>query len=164
MYKVFKDNEVKTYQLKSEKELLQEFSDYKFIEAAGGIVRRKNQFLFIKRHGLWDIPKGKLEKGEKVEDAAVREIEEECGLVAPQIVGHLIDTWHTYIHKGKSVLKKTYWYVLDEGEQIRDLVPQAEENITEVRYFGYDELDTIKSNTYGSILEVINELEIHLNA
>lgn len=164
MYKVFIDNEVKTYQLKSEKELLQKFSDHKFIEAAGGIVKRGNQFLFIKRHGLWDIPKGKLESGEKVKDAAVREIEEECGLVAPQIVDHLIDTWHTYAHKGKNVLKKTYWYVLDEGEKIMELVPQLEENISEVRYFSLNELDTVKANTYGSILEVINKLELHLNA
>ena len=37
------------------------FNSYEKIEAAGCIVERKNKLLFIKRNGVWDIPKGKLE-------------------------------------------------------------------------------------------------------
>ncbi|MFT4602413.1 MAG: 8-oxo-dGTP pyrophosphatase MutT (NUDIX family), partial [Arenicella sp.] len=76
MYKVFIDNIAKTYQLESEESLKSEFENFKFIEAAGGLVEFKGKFLFIKRNGLWDIPKGKLEKGESIEEGAVREIEE----------------------------------------------------------------------------------------
>ena len=162
MYKVFIENELKIFQLKSEDELLEAFRDYKFIEAAGGIVEKNNQFLFIKRHGLWDIPKGKIDKGEKVKEAAVREIEEECGLVGPRIVSHLIDTWHTYEYKGKKVLKKTYWYHLYASDKEEVLRPQIEESITEVRYFQLYELKYIKENTYTSIIKVIETLEFIL--
>ena len=144
----------------SEKELLEKFPDYQFIEAAGGLVRRDGGgYLFIRRHGLWDIPKGKLDKGESPELAAVREIEEECGLIQPVLVKHLIDTWHTYLHKGKNVLKKTYWYLLEEGEQKTELVPQIEEGITEVQFFLPAKFDQIRSNTYGSIELVLQALE-----
>lgn len=163
MYKVFIDNSPNIYQLDNEQSLLEAFSDHEFIEAAGGMVRRGNAFLFIKRHGMWDIPKGKLEEGESPEIGAIREIEEECGLVAPRIVDHLINTWHTYeTKKGKKVLKKTYWYLLDEAE-ITQLVPQEEEGITEVGYFNLDKFGEIRSNTYLSIIDVMDTIEGHLN-
>lgn len=159
MYKVFIDNLPKTYQLESEEELMKEFNDHKFIEAAGGLVKRSDQYLFIKRHGLWDIPKGKLDKGETIEECAVREIEEECGLIAPVIVDHLVNTWHTYeTGKGKKVIKKSYWYLLDEGSEIVPLIPQLDEGITEVQFFAIDEFETVSENTYGSITEVMNVL------
>ena len=94
----------------------------------------------------------------------MREIEEECGLIAPKLRDHLLNTWHTYEHKGKMVIKKTYWFLLDEGEEVVELIPQAEESITEVRFFNLEEFDEIRANTYGSIIEVIDELTTHLNA
>jgi 8-oxo-dGTP pyrophosphatase MutT (NUDIX family) len=135
------------------------FKKHKYIEAAGGLVQREDGFLFIKRNNVWDIPKGKLDPGETPEIAAVREIEEECGLVAPIIKSHLIDTWHTYVHKGKNVLKRTYWYWLDEGEVKTELVPEAEEGITDVVYLKLTELDPVMANTYLSIIEVVDELK-----
>lgn len=164
MYKVFIDNIPKTYQLDSEVELLKVFDDHKFIKAAGGLVRRNDQFLFIKRHGFWDIPKGKLDKGETIKECAVREIEEECGLIQPKIIDHLVDTWHTYeTSKGKKVIKKSYWYLLDEGTNIVDLVPQEDEGITEVRFFNIEEFDIIREHTYGSITEVMDVLLRYLD-
>jgi len=159
MYKVFIDNKASIFDVKSEKELLKKFADHQFIEAAGGIVQRENKFLFIKRNGFWDIPKGKLEKGESPEQGAVREIEEECGLIQPIIKRHLVDTWHTYEHKGKMVLKKTYWYWLAEGEKKMHLVPQIEEGITELGYFEKGKFELIKENTFLSIIVVMEELE-----
>lgn len=157
MYKVFIDNRPKEFDLDSEEALLKEFSDYKFIEAAGGIVEGPDGFLFIERHGLWDIPKGKLEKGEGPREGAVREVEEECGIVGPEIKEHLCDTWHTYEMKGKQVLKKTYWYWMTGGDD-KALVPQTEEGISQVRYFKSDELEEVRSRTYLSIIEVIDSL------
>jgi len=143
----------------SKKEFHDFFADYKYIEAAGGIVQRDATFLFIMRNGVWDIPKGKLEKGEVPEEAAVREIEEECGLIAPIIKEHLIDTWHTYPHKGKMVLKKTYWYWLSEGAKQTELIPQGEEGITAVEYLKEVDFDRVISNTYLSIVDVIKALQ-----
>ena len=145
--------------LRNEKEFWKFFKKHKYIEAAGGLVQRDDGFLFIKRNDLWDIPKGKLDPGETPKIAVVREIEEECGLIAPIIKDHLLDTWHTYPHKGNMVLKKTYWYWLDEGEQKTELVPQAEEGITDVAYFSLSELDPIVNNTYLSIIEVVEQLK-----
>ncbi|MBI3133145.1 MAG: NUDIX domain-containing protein [Bacteroidetes bacterium] len=159
MYKVFIDNKSVIFNVTDEDALVREFSGFKFVEAAGGIVQRGNAYLFIKRHGCWDIPKGKIEKGERPETAAVREIEEECGLVKPEIEKHLVNTWHTYEHKGRMVLKKTYWYLLRSTDKELNLVPQLEEGITEVKLFDKNQFSLIKSNTYLSILEVINALE-----
>ena len=51
---------------------------YKIIEAAGGVVfNEKNEILMIYRLKTWDLPKGKIEKGETPADAAFREVCEE---------------------------------------------------------------------------------------
>lgn len=159
MYKVFIDNKSVIFQSESEEELKKEFAGYKFVEAAGGIVQYNDSYLFIKRNGVWDIPKGKLNKFESPENGAVREIEEECGLVQPEITHHLINTWHTYEHKEKMVLKKTYWYWLKATEKKLNLVPQTEEGITEVKLFREEGFEEIKKNTFLSILEVIDALQ-----
>lgn len=146
-------------QMENESAFFELFAAYKKVDAAGGLVQRKDGFLFIKRNGFWDIPKGKLEKGETASVGAVREIEEECGLIQPLIKTHLIDTWHTYLHKGKNVLKKTVWYWLEEGNEFAELKPQEEEGITALDYFKMNEWDQIRANTFQSILEVMDALE-----
>lgn len=131
------------------------FSKYSIIIAAGGIVRRNDEYLFIKRFGKWDIPKGKLEKSEDPQLGAIREIEEECGISNPVIEQFICETYHTYLEKNKSTLKKTYWYGLAySGEE--ELIPQEEEGISKVKWFKKSKLDKIRSNTYESILEVMD--------
>jgi 8-oxo-dGTP pyrophosphatase MutT (NUDIX family) len=130
------------------------FSNYDFIEAAGGVVKRKNKILFINRLGKWDLPKGKMELLENPEETAIREVEEECGIVAPTIIQKINDTYHTYEYKGKKVLKKCHWYYLNyEGP--KELTPQTEEDITEVIWLKEKELSKILKNTYHSIVEVL---------
>lgn len=146
-------------ELKNKAEFSALFADHKYIEAAGGMVQRDDAYLFIQRNGVWDIPKGKLEKGETPTVAAVREIEEECGLIRPEIVCHLIDTLHTYPHKGRQVLKRTYWYLLKEGDVKVPLVPQSEEGITAVEYLRISDFAKIRANTYGSIEDVMDALK-----
>lgn len=131
------------------------FEDYKYIEAAGGIVQRKKSFLVIKRKGLWDIPKGKIEKGESPEVACVREIAEECGINGHQITGPLVNTYHVMKWNGKKALKKTYWFILRYNGS-KEVLPALEEDITEVVWMKEDELFGIRSNTFGSINEVLD--------
>ena len=85
---------------------------FRVIEAAGGIVNNKNgDILFIHRMGKWDLPKGKIEKGESLEQAAVREIEEETGLKELVIEKFLNNTFHIYTERnGEKILKTTYWF------------------------------------------------------
>ncbi len=131
------------------------FEGYKRVKAAGGIVRRGDEYLFIKREGKWDIPKGKLDKGELPEVGAVREIEEECGISNPEIDHFICMTYHTYRFKNKPTLKKTYWYALNyEGDE--ELCPQLEEGITKAKWFHRDKFDKVRSKTFNSIREVID--------
>ena len=80
---------------------------FTLIPAAGGLVTNsKGEFLLIHRKGKWDLPKGKLDRGESVEAAAVREVEEECGIQGVQLLEPLVATYHTYPYKDGTALKK----------------------------------------------------------
>ncbi len=127
------------------------------IEAAGGFVKNEDgNFLFIKRNGKWDLPKGKLEPKEKKKDAGVREVEEECGIKIKKLGKKLLKTYHIYEIKGKIVLKVSHWYEMDaKGKQ--KLIPQTEEGITEVKWFSVKDFNVVRSNTYANILDVISE-------
>jgi len=137
------------------KEFERLFEDYKRIIAAGGIVKKNDQFLFIKRNGKWDIPKGKLDKSENPELGAIREIEEECGIQYPVISSFICCTYHTYRFRDKPRLKLTYWYGLDYNGNDA-LKPQADEGITKAKWFKIDKIDKIRKNTFVSILDVID--------
>ncbi len=129
----------------------------KYIEAAGGVIEKEGQFLFIFRHRRWDLPKGKREKNEAIEDCALRECEEECGISGLSIVKQLSSTWHVYPHKGSHALKQTFWFHM-RSTYSGQLVPQLEEDITEVRWFNREQINEIAlSNTYYTISDVIKE-------
>lgn len=148
-------------QIENEAAILEQvFKGYKYIEAAGGVVlNTSNQILLIKRLGFWDLPKGKIEKGEQSLSAAVREVEEECGITAPVIDTFLISTYHTYQMKGRLYFKKTFWYSMKYvGDEV--LIPQEEEHITEVVWQDQTNLAVIFENTYLSLADV---LEAYLN-
>ena len=143
----------------NEKLLLTTFSSaFKVIEAAGGLVKnKKGEYLFIFRNEKWDLPKGKLDKGETAKNAAVREVEEECGVGKLKIVKELESTYHTYHEEEKAILKKTYWFEMSCEDDAK-LVPQKEEGITEVKWLSKNELDQFYENTYESIKEVLKHI------
>lgn len=129
------------------------------IRAAGGIVRNdENQFLFIFRKGKWDLPKGKLDEGEKTKKAAVREVEEECGIKVSKLGDLICKTWHVYEERGQVVLKKTTWFNMKAKKQI--LIPQLEEGITEARWLASADFHYIKQNTFPLIKDIITLLEV----
>lgn len=130
------------------------------IEAAGGLVKNeRKEYLFIYRNDKWDLPKGKIEKGEKVKEAAVREVEEECGITVKKLGKRICKTYHAYIYRGEVVLKKTYWFKMKcEGQE--KLKPQKEEGITDARWFVPEKMNVITKNTFPSILEVMETVEL----
>lgn len=130
---------------------------FKLIEAAGGIVQNeKNQLLFIYRLDKWDLPKGKIEKGEGIETAALREIEEETGLTHLTIKNKIGETYHTYNAFGKHFFKITHWFnVACSSNQI--LVPQTTENIEEIKWFAKKDLPIALANTYPSIKDILHQ-------
>ena len=129
---------------------------FKVIEAAGGVVlNEQDEWLFIHRLGKWDLPKGKLEKGEKPKEAATREVSEECGIPEPAIVAHITDSYHVYPLNGKRILKRTYWYLMRSTAHT-GLVAQAEEGITDVRWVNTNQVAVVAADSYGSIRQVID--------
>jgi ADP-ribose pyrophosphatase YjhB (NUDIX family) len=138
------------------------FDDYEKIEAAGGIVKRKNKYLFIKRNGVWDIPKGKLEINETPELGGIREIEEECGIKNPRIDYLITITYHTYEFKGLPTLKKTYWYAM-QYDGPKEVKPQMEEGISKVSWKKETKISKILTNTYASIEDVIRQFVVKNN-
>ncbi|MDQ3046172.1 MAG: NUDIX domain-containing protein [Bacteroidota bacterium] len=134
---------------------------FKIVSAAGGLVRNKNgNWLFIFRNGKWDLPKGKIEKNEGKKEAAVREVEEECGISGLIVIRKLPETHHIYEINDKKILKPTYWYEMECSDDSA-LVPQTEEGITDVRWIASADLAGVKENTFGSILDVMMSIEIN---
>ncbi len=132
---------------------------YTLIEAAGGVVLNKErEVLWIYRLGKWDLPKGKLEKGEKFTIAAVREVEEECN-VKSKLSEKICTTYHTYTHKNQLVLKKTKWYLMHEVGQ-SELKAQSEENIEKVEWQPIQQMNKSLTNTYSSIRYVIQNYKL----
>jgi ADP-ribose pyrophosphatase YjhB (NUDIX family) len=125
------------------------------VTAAGGLIKnQKGMFLFMKRRGKWDLPKGKLGKKESFENAAIREVREECGLDRIRIVTPLLSTYHTYHLDGQMVLKKTMWFEMAYSGT-KNPIPQSEEDITEIRWFKSGNMNEITENTYKSIMDVM---------
>ena len=133
--------------------------EFIIIEAAGGLIKNnKEEILFIYRHDKWDLPKGKLEKKETPEKAAVRECQEECGLKDITLNDFLINTYHIYLFKKGWALKKTHWYNMLCNEI--DLVPQLEESITDIGWKNKIEIPGMLNNTYYNIIDVLDEANL----
>jgi len=130
--------------------------------AAGGLIIKNDELLFIKRRGKWDIPKGHLSGKESILECARREIKEETGLTPGKNIHSLKTTYHIYQLNEKWILKETHWYAFDFSGQ-GNIIPQEAESITEVRWFGMNELNHIHRNTWTSISDVIHDAVIKLH-
>jgi 8-oxo-dGTP pyrophosphatase MutT (NUDIX family) len=128
------------------------------ITAGGGILNNdQGDILFIFRRNCWDLPKGKVEDGETIEEGAIREVIEETGL-KPVTMNSLFDvTYHIYKSmKGKLILKETYWFEMSYNGSLEPVV-ETEEDITEARWFAPAEIDIPLSNTFPLIKELIEK-------
>ncbi|MCF6167902.1 NUDIX domain-containing protein [Lutibacter sp.] len=120
-------------------------------EAAGGkVLNANNDVLFIYRFHKWDLPKGKIEKGESIAQCAIREVEEECGITDLKIEKELQTTYHIFKHKNKIILKITYWFLMNTNFNGK-LKPQEEEAITQVVFKNKAETKKALLNTYENI-------------
>ncbi|MEQ8910604.1 MAG: NUDIX domain-containing protein [Vicingaceae bacterium] len=137
---------------KDSQKVWQEFQNtFTQIQAAGGRVRnQKGEMLWIKRLGKWDLPKGKVEAEESIEEAAVREVEEECGLEGLLVLEKLPSTYHIYTLGEKIILKQTHWYEMETASE-NVLKPQAEEDIEEALWLKTKEVKKALRETYPSI-------------
>lgn len=132
------------------------------IEAAGGVVQnKKEEVLLIFRLGSWDLPKGKVDEGETLDQTAIREVQEETGLME-LVLGEAIQflpyknkaTYHSYQYKNEEAMKISYWYRMKYlGDS--NPIPQVEEDIEKVKWVKVEDIPNYYNNMYDSIVDVL---------
>lgn len=131
--------------------------EFKEVNAAGGLVsNRRGDYLLINRNSLWDLPKGHQEEGEDIAVTALREVQEETGVLALELKDLICITDHTYVRNGIWHLKHTWWYEMLYTDPV-DLTPQREEDITKAAWVAKSSLPPYLQNSYPSIVEVFRE-------
>ena len=139
--------------VEDERELSVLLREYAYVRAAGGIVHNtEGQILMIFRRGVWDLPKGKAEEGETVEETAVREVLEETGIRARISNAKSFSVFHTYDTYGPKMLKETVWYEMAAESGIT--CPQTEEQISQAVWVARDKVVEHLKNSYASLREV----------
>ncbi len=128
---------------------------FRVFYAAGGVVFSEDSFLTIYRRGFWDLPKGKIEEGETVKDAAVREVEEETGVNELKLGKHLLRTYHTFRSpkKGTRSLKISDWFEMNTEKRVQ-LQPQMEEDIELAVWMSEPEIYQKYPLMYKNIVDV----------
>ena len=129
----------------------------RIVRAAGGLIQNeRGEILFMYRRNKWDLPKGKIDGGESPEECALREVKEETGIGDADLKEFLLITHHMYEENGINILKETHWFrMFAAGDQ--ELIPQLEEDITELRWVKESGFPEIINNTYPNILDVLKE-------
>ncbi len=135
-----------------EKEIMKTLKTKIPVQKAGGglVYNAKNEVLFIFRNGKWDLPKGGTEKGEAIEDTAMREVEEETGVGNLVVNQKLQKTYHIFKRNGRLKLKITHWF---EMRTTFEGIPegQAEEGIEKVAWLNPEEIKEALKNSYENI-------------
>jgi ADP-ribose pyrophosphatase YjhB (NUDIX family) len=129
----------------------------KIIKAGGGLVlNEQNELLFIFRRGSWDLPKGKVDLGETIETCALREVEEETGVRNLTLIDFLGITQHQYFdpYLQEEVIKESHWYTMSV-KGVPALIPQTEEDITDIKWVPLSEVNELIADAYASIKEII---------
>ena len=130
------------------------------VNAGGGLVsNRRGDYLLISRNGMWDLPKGHQDPGEDIAVTALREVEEETGIMDLEMRSLICVTDHCYKRNGIWHLKHTWWYDMLHTDP-SDLTPQTEEDITKAAWVAKSSLPPYLLNTYPSIIEVFREARI----
>jgi len=130
---------------------------FTIVKAAGGLVENDmKEILMIYRRGKWDLPKGKLDNWETLEQCAVREVKEETGLQEVKLFDPLLTTYHTYHEGSKFVLKESYWYSMS-ADTNQDLQPQTEEDILEIKWVSPKDAEKLFPKTFSSVVDVIKK-------
>ncbi|MDA8973212.1 NUDIX hydrolase [bacterium] len=121
------------------------------VVAAGGVVTNpQGKVLFIFRNDKWDLPKGKIDKGETIEAAAIREVEEETGVKGLEIENFLRTTYHIFKRNGHYKLKEVHWFAMKTSYK-GPLLGQLEEGIVKVKWKGPDKIKKALLNSYTNI-------------
>jgi len=133
-------------------EILKKFTTkIPLVVAGGGVVtNKKGKVLFIFRNDKWDLPKGKLDKGETIEECALREVEEETGVKKLKIENFLQTTYHVFKRNDTYKLKEVHWYAMTTSYKGK-LKGQKSEGIEKVKWKGPKKIGKALQNSYMNI-------------
>ncbi|WP_166965796.1 NUDIX hydrolase [Yeosuana marina] len=121
------------------------------VVAGGGKVYNENRdILFIYRNDKWDLPKGKAERRETIEETAIREVTEETGVNGLEIVKPIETTYHIFKRNGRHRIKVTYWFEMKTSFK-GNLYAQEEEGITKVEWLNKEQTEEALQNSYANI-------------
>lgn len=121
------------------------------VVAAGGLVYNDNlEILFIYRNKKWDLPKGKIEKNETIEECALREVCEETGVKDLSITKFITKTYHVFKKNGKYKLKETHWYEM-HSSYTGELIPEPSEGIKKVKWKNFAKSQKALQESYENI-------------
>ena len=140
----------------NEKLLLKKFLKLlpNIVAGGGKVLNPEGRILFIFRNGKWDLPKGKAEHKETIDETALREVEEETGVTGLSITKPLDITYHIFKRNNQYFIKITYWFEM-YSEFDGELLPQEKEGITKVKWVSPKKLKKIKKNIYANIEALI---------
>jgi len=144
-----------------EKEILTKLKEkIPAVKAGGGLVfNKKGEVLFIFRNGKWDLPKGGTEKGEVIEETAIREVEEETGVTGLKITQKLQKTYHVFKRNGRYKLKITHWFEM-KTDFDGPLHGQEDEGIEKVVWLKPEEIKEVLGNSYENIKLLFQEEKV----
>lgn len=128
-------------------------------ERAGAVVVRKQKesYRFAMVHdvfGYWTLSKGKLEKDETPEEAAVREVREELGIQNLTLQEGIGGTEYVVHDPEKGVLRRQVTYFLASTKDL-DLHLTSSGGLDGAGWFTGEELENIK--TYPDIKEILKK-------
>ncbi len=154
--KTKKSNTLVVFRKKNADKLFQLFIlRFKVTKAAGGaVISKKDEVLMIFRHGRWDLPKGKKNKGEKNRETALREVMEETGIQNLEAKKKLTVTYHFYRRNKRLIIKKTHWFTM-KAKRKQEMTPALEEGIEKVKWIPFAKAMKKSNKTFRSITEVL---------
>lgn len=142
----------------------------KFEFSAGGIIYKKDNHalkiaLILDSYGRWTFPKGRIEKGEKPEIAAIREVGEEVGIKNLQVV-KLLDKIDYWFQSGKELIHKfVYFYLMEAPPAGGAVLKPQEAEIKDARWLAPEKAREIlgyKKDSLPLLEKAFKELAIRI--
>lgn len=124
------------------------------IAGGGKVYNDRGEILFIYRNDKWDLPKGKIEGKETIQNTAIREVSEETGVNGLEITKPLETTYHIFKRNGRYKIKVTYWFEMKTSFK-GNLYAQEEEGITKVEWLNTNQVQEALENSYANIKSLI---------
>ena len=137
---------------KDEEKLLKKFLKKlpNVIAGGGKVFNDNNEILFIYRNDKWDLPKGKAEGKETIEETSIREVTEETGVTGLKIIKPIDTTYHIFKRNGRHKIKITYWFEMKTNFK-GELLAEENEGITNVEWLGKKQIAEALKNSYANI-------------